>query len=208
MINCAKTRGDVPSLFRLRRDPGRTEPPAEEGPRRQPRAHLHPVPIVVIRGLTPHPRGAPPNKPMNLTDGSGAPGMGCGPVGAPCRQPATKASATRPDPGTRPTVEWRPDEGQTWRAMVQHIVLMDQADLSYPIILSSSGAVMDGMHRVAKALREGRVDITAVQFEHDPEPDHVGRTSRTEWRSLRGQAATDSDAPTSVARRCIRGDVV
>ena len=29
-------------VFRLRRDPGRTEPPAEEGPRRQPRAHLHP----------------------------------------------------------------------------------------------------------------------------------------------------------------------
>ena len=66
------------------------------------------------------------------------------------------------------------DDAQTWRAMVQHIVLMDQADPSYPIILSSSGAVMDGMHRVAKALREGRGDITAVQFEHDPEPDHVG----------------------------------
>lgn len=66
------------------------------------------------------------------------------------------------------------DEAQTWRAMVQHIVLMDQADLSYPIILSASGAVMDGMHRVAKALREGRGAITAVQFEQDPEPDHVG----------------------------------
>ncbi|MGQ0764220.1 MAG: hypothetical protein ACT4OZ_00970 [Gemmatimonadota bacterium] len=67
------------------------------------------------------------------------------------------------------------DEAQTWRAMVQHISLMDQADLSYPIILSASGAVMDGMHRVAKALRAGHRDITAVQFERDPEPDHVGR---------------------------------
>lgn len=70
---------------------------------------------------------------------------------------------------------WSGDnEGQTWRAMVQHITLMDEAELVYPIILSSSGAVMDGMHRVAKALRAGHAAITAVQFTHDPDPDHVG----------------------------------
>jgi hypothetical protein len=33
---------------------------------------------------------------------------------------------------------------------------------------------MDGMHRVARAVRHGRKDIEAVQFEQDPEPDHVG----------------------------------
>ena len=66
------------------------------------------------------------------------------------------------------------EKGPTWRAIVEHMTLIDQADLSFPIILSSSGAVMDGRHRVAKALREGRQDITAVQFEQDPDPDHVG----------------------------------
>jgi hypothetical protein len=34
---------------------------------------------------------------------------------------------------------------------------------------------MDGMHRVARSVLEGRRDIEAVQFEQDPEPDHVGR---------------------------------
>ena len=67
------------------------------------------------------------------------------------------------------------DEPFTWRSVVQHIRLIDEAELAYPIILSEGGAVMDGMHRVAKALRLGRPDIEAVQFETDPPPDHVGR---------------------------------
>ncbi len=54
------------------------------------------------------------------------------------------------------------------------MTLIDEADLSFPIIVSSNGSVMDGMHRVAKAVRQGRTEIAAVQFERDPEPDHVG----------------------------------
>ena len=67
------------------------------------------------------------------------------------------------------------DERPTWRAMVEHIKLIEAADLSFPIILSASGSVMDGMHRAAKALLQGQEDIEAVQFEADPTPDHVGR---------------------------------
>jgi hypothetical protein len=67
------------------------------------------------------------------------------------------------------------DESPTWRAMVEHLKLIDAADPSFPIILSSSGAVMDGKHRVAKAAWQGLIEIEAVQFEEDPEPDHVGR---------------------------------
>jgi hypothetical protein len=69
------------------------------------------------------------------------------------------------------------DEGEpaTWRRMIEHITLIDEADLAFPIIRSSSGAVMDGMHRVAKAVWRGHTVIEAVQFEDDPEPDHVGR---------------------------------
>lgn len=66
------------------------------------------------------------------------------------------------------------DERPTWRAMLEHVKLIDEADLSFPIILSSVGAVMDGMHRVVKAALQGRTEIEAVQFEEDPEPDHVG----------------------------------
>ena len=65
------------------------------------------------------------------------------------------------------------DETPTWAALVEHIKLMDAADPAYPIILSADGTVMDGMHRVAKALRAGQTDIEAVQFVEDPPPDHV-----------------------------------
>jgi len=70
---------------------------------------------------------------------------------------------------------WSRGEPVTWRSMIEHIRLMDAADLAYPIILSAAGRVMDGMHRVAKSAREGQPDIDAVQFDVDPSPDHVGR---------------------------------
>lgn len=66
------------------------------------------------------------------------------------------------------------EEPSSWRAVVEHVRLMEEADLSFPIILASDGRVMDGMHRVAKALLLGRTTIEAVQFTHDPEPDYVG----------------------------------
>ena len=66
------------------------------------------------------------------------------------------------------------DERPTWRAMLEHMNLIDEADLSFPIILSANGSVMDGMHRAAKAAREGRTAIEAVQFTEDPAPDYVG----------------------------------
>ena len=63
----------------------------------------------------------------------------------------------------------------TCRAIADHIQLIEEASLAYPIILDSSGRVFDGMHRVVKALLAGRDAIDAVRFTCDPEPDHVGR---------------------------------
>lgn len=60
----------------------------------------------------------------------------------------------------------------TCRAIVDHIKLIQDVDLSFPIILSSDGRVMDGMHRVAKALLQGRDEIYAVQFSKTPESDY------------------------------------
>jgi hypothetical protein len=65
-------------------------------------------------------------------------------------------------------------ERPTWRAMIEHMRLVAEADLSFPIILSSTGAVMDGRHRVAKAALQGQTEVEAVQFDEDPAPDHMG----------------------------------
>ena len=71
--------------------------------------------------------------------------------------------------------EWTGEEERpTWRTLVSHLRLIEQADLAFPIILSASGAVMDGRHRIAKAVWQGRDRIDAAQFDEDPPPDHIG----------------------------------
>jgi len=75
----------------------------------------------------------------------------------------------------------------TCRAVVEHARRIENVDLSYPIILSQSGLVMDGMHRVAKAHLLGHETIPTVRFDQDPEPDRIrtrnssGAVSRP-WR--------------------------
>ena len=67
------------------------------------------------------------------------------------------------------------DGPPTWRQLVEHVQMINEADLSYPIILAANGEIMDGRHRIAKAALEGRDTIECVQFEEDPPPDHVGK---------------------------------
>lgn|GEM_PF-83303 len=62
----------------------------------------------------------------------------------------------------------------TCRRIADHAKLILETDLTHPIILSQCGRVMDGMHRVCRALLEGRRTIQAIRFKNDPEPDHVG----------------------------------
>jgi hypothetical protein len=61
----------------------------------------------------------------------------------------------------------------TCRELLEHLRLVQEADLAYPIILSADGRVMDGMHRVMKAALENRGEIEAVLFDQDPKPDYV-----------------------------------
>ncbi len=63
-------------------------------------------------------------------------------------------------------------ERPTVRKVVDHMKLVEEVDFSHPIILGFDGRVMDGMHRIAKALLEGRATIRAVQFEAPLEPDY------------------------------------
>jgi hypothetical protein len=72
------------------------------------------------------------------------------------------------------TVYWFDDgfERPTVRKVVEHVRLIEEVDLSHPIILGFDGRVMDGVHRIAKALLEGLTTIKAVQFETHLEPDY------------------------------------
>jgi hypothetical protein len=64
------------------------------------------------------------------------------------------------------------DNRPTVRAVVEHVKLMNEVDFAHPIILSAEGRVMDGMHRVARALLEGRKTVVAVRFTHPIPPDY------------------------------------
>lgn len=55
---------------------------------------------------------------------------------------------------------------------MEHAKLINEADLSYAIILDAHGRVMDGMHRICKAVMIGTSEIDAVQFHVDPPPDY------------------------------------
>ncbi len=61
----------------------------------------------------------------------------------------------------------------TVRAVVQHVALVQEVDLRFPIILGPDGRVMDGMHRVARALLDGLPAVDAVRLAVLPPPDHT-----------------------------------
>ena len=68
---------------------------------------------------------------------------------------------------------WFPDTHPTTQQIIEHIQLIQDADLKYPIILSADGRIMDGMHRVAKAKLLNYSTIQAVQFGTTPKPDFI-----------------------------------
>jgi len=65
----------------------------------------------------------------------------------------------------------------TCRAVAGHARRMVNADLQFPVILSASGELFDGAHRVAKAWMTGQSVVLAVQFQEDPAPDWVERST-------------------------------
>lgn len=61
----------------------------------------------------------------------------------------------------------------TVREVVQHMRLINEADLRYAIIVDPDGRVMDGMHRVAKAMLLGHATIEAKRLPALPSPDYT-----------------------------------
>ncbi len=56
----------------------------------------------------------------------------------------------------------------TCRAVAEHARNIYEVDFSFPIILSPSGVVLDGMHRLCKAFLQGMEEIEAVQLTRMP----------------------------------------
>ncbi len=59
------------------------------------------------------------------------------------------------------------------RELVMHMKAVQEADLNCPIILDEDGSVMDGRHRLMKAILGGHKTIKAVRFDENPLPCKV-----------------------------------
>lgn len=66
-----------------------------------------------------------------------------------------------------------PYTNQTLRTLVGHMKAVEEADLSYPIILDEDGEIMDGRHRIMKALLSGAKTIKAIRFDVNPSPCRI-----------------------------------
>lgn len=68
---------------------------------------------------------------------------------------------------------WFVERPATIRAVALHCRRILAADLALPIILDADGALMDGGHRIARALMEDVAFLPAVRFEATPPADLV-----------------------------------
>ena len=68
---------------------------------------------------------------------------------------------------------WFPNTHPSTADIVEHMRLVEAADLAYPILMDAEGKLMDGMHRVAKALLAGHSHIHAQLLPQTPAPDFI-----------------------------------
>ena len=61
----------------------------------------------------------------------------------------------------------------TLRDMVMHINAINNCNLDYPIILDEDGELLDGRHRIMKALLLGKDTIKVVRFDENPIPCEI-----------------------------------
>lgn len=64
-------------------------------------------------------------------------------------------------------------ENLSLRDMVMHMKAVNDADMDCPIILDEDGDIMDGRHRIMKAMLLGLPTIKAVRFDENPHPCRV-----------------------------------
>jgi len=64
-------------------------------------------------------------------------------------------------------------EKLTLRQMVMHMRAIEAANLEYPIILDEDGELLDGRHRLMKAMLRNAKTIKVVRFDTNPSPCNV-----------------------------------
>jgi len=72
------------------------------------------------------------------------------------------------------STSWSVDGGEavplTCREILGHAQRLEDADLSYPVILTPDGVIADGCHRILKAQRLGNQTIRVVRLREMPTP--------------------------------------
>ena len=69
---------------------------------------------------------------------------------------------------------WSGGSIQSIDDFIDHSIRVQNADTSIPIIIGWNGFVMDGWHRVCKAILEGKTHMKAYRFEKYLEPETEG----------------------------------
>lgn len=64
-------------------------------------------------------------------------------------------------------------DNMTLREFAGHMVAVQDADLEFPIIMDEDGEIMDGRHRLMKAIINGKKSIKAVRFLENPYPCEI-----------------------------------
>ena len=64
------------------------------------------------------------------------------------------------------------DIGEDFTTFCKHALLVNKADLSYPIIMTPNGVIADGRHRLAKAMILGHSTIKIKRLDRMPLPDY------------------------------------
>ena len=66
-----------------------------------------------------------------------------------------------------------PWDMDNFRWMLYHLKRIEKCDFKYPVILSPDGRIIDGWHRVAKAIMDNKLTIKAVRLNVMPESDRI-----------------------------------
>jgi len=77
------------------------------------------------------------------------------------------------------------DEDATPHWVLGHTRRIVGADLDYPILLDKAGVIVDGVHRLCKAILEGREVIAAQRFDILPDPSFMMNVQQpSEWEDI------------------------
>jgi hypothetical protein len=95
---------------------------------------------------------------------------------------------------------WFGGDTPTCRLVAQHAKKLQNADLSYPIIISASGMIMDGIHRIVKAWMLDLTEVQVVRLPEDPEPDNVRTKQNSSSSADPTPVGPPASTPSSTAR--------